>query len=101
MLPPEGADIETAHRYMGACLIGSESRLQGLRKRRVLGAGRQRVAERDALSIARRPDMAVYRVQPEGEIVAGEALSIGIFQAEATVSPPTGIVLFLPPEKTG
>ncbi|WP_086465830.1 type VI secretion system baseplate subunit TssK [Oceanibaculum nanhaiense] len=101
VLPPEGADIETAHRYMGACLIGSESRLQGLRKRRVLGAGRQRVAERDALSIARRPDMAVYRVQPEGEIVAGEALAIGIFQAEASVNPPAGIVLFLPPEKTG
>ncbi|MCH2395755.1 type VI secretion system baseplate subunit TssK [Oceanibaculum sp.] len=101
VLPPEGADIETAHRYMGACLVGSESRLQGLRKRRVLGAGRQRLPERDALSIARRPDMAVYRVQPEGEIAAGEALAIGIFQAEASVPPPAGIVLFLPPEKTG
>ena len=101
VLPSEGAGVETAHRYMGACLIGSESRLQGLRKRRVLGAGRQRLPERDALSIARRPDMAVYRVQPEGEIAAGEALAIGIFQAEAAVNPPAGMVLFLPPEKTG
>jgi len=33
--------------------------------------------------------------------VAGEALAIGIFQAEASVNPPAGIVLFLPPEKTG
>ncbi|MBU2091626.1 MAG: hypothetical protein KKB63_13785, partial [Alphaproteobacteria bacterium] len=85
----------SAHHYMETCLIGGAAAMPGLRRRRVLGAARHRLPEQEALALARRPDMAVYRLS-DCPVSAGEMLEIGLFQAGETLEPPDAIVFFLP-----
>lgn len=95
VLPGEGQSHHAAQRYMESCLIGGGKAMLDLRRRRVLGAARRKLPEAEALSLARRPDMAVYRLS-DCPVEAGEALEIGSFQAEEAAPPPATIVLFLP-----
>ena len=81
--------------WMDGSLIGSESVLDGLREKRILGAARTRIERADELGIAAGAGITLYTIQPDPEFVhAGRALVIVNPAETATPLRPSEIILY-------
>ncbi len=93
----ENATEREVSTWVQGALIGSESRMQSLRERRILGAAREALTDENTLVAAR--EMLLFSIDMERDyIVDGEHLQI--LNLNGKGNPVAKIVLLVPKERT-